>query len=150
MIDNNNKDELYEKESYLEKINNIGHNIHIHQNIGQDIHYDINIYTLAFIIFDNNYEIKKYLESKLKDLNLQNIYINSINNLHKFTLLNINYERELTDYEICYTLNHIKAINQFRIMDKKYYMIMENNILLNNFKYFHKNIKDILKKFSKI
>ena len=107
------------------------------------------INTICYVIFNNFSENKKYVENLLKNSSLKIFYINNMDNLNKFNLLNINYERDLTEYEICYTLSHVQAINKLRTNNENYYMIVENIKLFDNLLKSKNDFEDIIKKAPK-
>lgn len=82
----------------------------------------------------------------LKNINISNMKIDSINmtDLNNYTLFNVDTKEKISNYQICNTLSHIKAINYLKDLGKKYYLVTEDNISFNNLPYFKKNLENII------
>jgi hypothetical protein len=101
---------------------------------------------IVYINYFNCTERNLYMKKLLNNISIPNILSESINMTHinEYKLLNIRYKYKMTLYETAQTLSHIKAINYLKNRGKDYYMIMEDNISLDNLKFFKKNLKNII------
>ena len=85
------------------------------------------------------------MKNILNNIDIPNIRINAINaeNLDYYKLISLE-NKELSKYQIACTLSHIKAIHKLKNINGSYFMICEDDISLNNLKYFKKKLKDII------
>jgi GR25 family glycosyltransferase involved in LPS biosynthesis len=90
---------------------------------------------------------KNNIENNLKFIDITNFRIDAIdgkNNIEKYFSQKIDYERNLSSYEIACTLSHIKAINHLKNENGEYFMICEDDISFENLKYFKNDLKNII------
>jgi len=103
---------------------------------------------IIWINLDISIDRRNYMENLLKDVTIENIRINGID-AKKYdnirNIINIDLERELTNYEIAVSLSHIKAINSLNFYNGEYFMVCEDDISFDNLKYFNETLEDIIK-----
>ena len=101
---------------------------------------------IVWINLERSLDRKLYMENILNNINIQNTRINAIdgNTFNIDNLINVNFNRELTNYEIATTLSHIKAIHYLKNLNGNYFMICEDDIAFNNLVYFKKSLEDII------
>jgi GR25 family glycosyltransferase involved in LPS biosynthesis len=86
------------------------------------------------------------MEKLLKNINIQNTRISAIDgqteNLSKYNAINTN----MSNCEIACLLSHIKAINYLATLQGDYFLILEDDIVFDNIKYFTQDLKTIITK----
>ena len=107
---------------------------------------------ILWINLDRSILRKEQMEKILINITIPNIRINAIdgNTIENINdLVKINFQRNLNKYEIACTLSHIKAINFLENIEGNYFMICEDDILLNNLILFNIDLETIIKKAPK-
>ena len=127
----------------------LNHNI---RNIEEDLNKKINfIDKILWINLDRSKERRNYMENLLKNIKIPSQRISAIDgkiiNKSSYKIKNIEkfYDRgELTNYEICCTLSHIKAINSLKNEEGDYFLILEDDISFKNIYMFKESLKNII------
>jgi GR25 family glycosyltransferase involved in LPS biosynthesis len=113
------------------------------QIIDKDIYDKINfIDHIAWINLDRSVERRNNMENILKNIKINNTRISAIDgkvlDTSKFK------PPHLSNYEIACLLSHIKAINYLKDIEGEYFLILEDDVSLDNLKYFPINLEDII------
>jgi len=114
----------------------------------QFINYDkINfIDHILWINLDRSNDRKNYMINILNNINIPNTRISAIDGKNEDvkSYINIEYEKELSNFEIGCNLSHIKAINYLNNLDGNYFMICEDDISFDNINLFKENLENII------
>ena len=99
---------------------------------------------IVWINLDRSQKRKSDMEELLKNININNTRISAIDgridNLTNYK----NLAKSMSNYEIACTLSHIKAINYLSNINGNYFLVVEDDISLENLKYFSKDLKNII------
>lgn len=102
---------------------------------------------ILWINMDSSKNRYYYMKNLLLNLNVENSRISAIDGKKNKNLkdaINIEFERNLSNYEIACTLSHIKSINYLNNFKGDYFMICEDDIAFTNLKYFNHDLKKII------
>jgi GR25 family glycosyltransferase involved in LPS biosynthesis len=82
----------------------------------------------------------------LSNINIPNTRISAIDGKNEDvkSYVNIDYERNMSQYEIACTLSHIKVINYLNNFKGEYFMICEDDVSFNNINLFRENLENII------
>ena len=114
----------------------------------ESIHYNkINfIDHILWINLDRSSNRMKNMINILSNINIPNTRISAIDGKYEDvrSYVNIDYERNMSQYEIACTLSHIKAINYLNNFKGEYFMICEDDVSFNNINLFRENLENII------
>jgi glycosyltransferase involved in cell wall biosynthesis len=132
---------------YFQSVTNPNDNINLYYKRKNDIidYNKINFVDhIVWINLDRCNERKKYMENILKNINIKHTRISAIDgqtdNLSKYNMINNN----MSNSEIACLLSHIKAINYLATLQGDYFLILEDDIVFDNVRYFTKDLKTII------
>ena len=145
--------------SYYEE-NNYLHTTHygilyekrlVYNNIFIDYDKINGISHILWINLERSYDRRINMIELLKNMNIPNTRINAIDGNQKDIdkLVKNHHERKLSNYEIACTLSHIKAINYCNKLEGEYFMIIEDDISINNINLFHNDLNKIIQECPK-
>jgi GR25 family glycosyltransferase involved in LPS biosynthesis len=97
---------------------------------------------MLWINLERSQTRKIYMENILSSINIDNQRINAIDGNE---MKDFNYTHNISNSEIGCLLSHIKAISSLKDINGDYFMICEDDIVLNNSKLFDKTLEDIIK-----
>jgi GR25 family glycosyltransferase involved in LPS biosynthesis len=133
LIDTNNQQYIY---NFFNPINNINFIIDYSK-----INY---INKILWINLDNSIYRKTNIENILKNIQIPNKRISAIDGSKLISPI-LNFERNISNYEIACLLSHIKAITSLKNIEGDYFLICEDDFMLNNTIFFSKDLKQIIK-----
>ena len=143
----------YDENNYL--MNNHYSTLYEQRNVYNNINIDykkINgIDAILWINLERSENRRNNMEKILQNINIPNFRINAIDgkNNNVRDIISIQYERELSNYEIACTLSHLKAVNYLKNLEGEYFMICEDDISLDTILLFNNDLNDIIKKSPK-
>ena len=146
-------DNYYEENNYL--MNNHYSTLYEQRNVYNNINLDYNkingITAILWINLERSENRRNNMEELFKNINIPNIRINAIDGKYNNVkdVINIEFERELSNYEIACTLSHLKAVNYLKNLEGEYFMICEDDISLDTILLFNNDLNDIIKKSPK-
>jgi GR25 family glycosyltransferase involved in LPS biosynthesis len=101
---------------------------------------------IVWINLDRSQDRRINMEKILGKINIPNNRIIAIDGAKEdFSYYN-NLQRPLTNYEKVCTLSHIKAYSYLKNISGKYFLVLEDDITLDNLKFFNKDLKSIIQK----
>ena len=101
------------------------------------------IYKILWINLDSSTDRKTISENILKNIKIPNERISSVDG-SKLILPNLTYERNISTYELACLLSHIKTISTLKNTEGNYFLICEDDFMLNNTIFFSKDLKQII------
>jgi len=132
LIDTNNQQYIYK---FFYPINNINFIIDYSK---------INfIDKILWINMDNSLDRRINSENILKNIQVPNQRISAVDG-SKLILPKLNFERNISNYEVACLLSHIKAITSLKNTEGNYFLICEDDFMLNNTILFSKDLKQII------
>jgi GR25 family glycosyltransferase involved in LPS biosynthesis len=99
---------------------------------------------ILWINLDNSIYRKTNIENILKNIQIPNKRISAIDGSKLISPI-LNFERNISNYEIACLLSHIKAITSLKNIEGDYFLICEDDFMLNNTIFFSKDLKQIIK-----
>lgn len=137
-----------EKIKYLIKINNHRYiynffNPANYSNFSIDYSKINFIDKILWINLENSTLRKTNSENILKNITIPNQRISAVDG-SKLILPNLTYERNISTYELACLLSHIKAITSLKNTEGNYFLICEDDFILNNTIFFSKDLKQII------
>jgi hypothetical protein len=123
----------------------------VYNNINIDYNKINGINAILWINLERSENRRNNMEELLKNINIPNFRINAIDgkNVNVRDIINIEFQRELSNYEIACTLSHLKAVNYLKDLEGEYFMICEDDILLDTILLFNNDLNDIIRKSPK-
>ena len=107
-------------------------------------YYKINfIDKILWINMNNSIDRKISTENILKNIQIPNQRITAVDG-SKLVLPKLNFERNISNCEFACLLSHIKAITSLKNTEGKYFLICEDDFILNNTILFSKDLKQII------
>jgi GR25 family glycosyltransferase involved in LPS biosynthesis len=103
--------------------------------------------SILWINLDRSIDRFNYMNNLLSNIKINNYKVSAIdgkNITNLENILNINFERKMSNYEIACTLSHIKSINYLKYLSGNYFMICEDDISFDNLTYFNYDLKKII------
>jgi GR25 family glycosyltransferase involved in LPS biosynthesis len=98
---------------------------------------------ILWINLENSTLRKTNSENILKNITIPNQRISAVDG-SKLILPNLTYERNISTYELACLLSHIKAITSLKNTEGNYFLICEDDFILNNTIFFSKDLKQII------
>jgi GR25 family glycosyltransferase involved in LPS biosynthesis len=98
---------------------------------------------ILWINLDNSTHRRTNSENILKNILIPNERISAIDG-SKLILPKLTYERNISTYEFACLLSHIKAITSLKNTEGHYFLICEDDFILNNTIFFSKDLKQII------
>lgn len=98
---------------------------------------------ILWINLDCSIQRKINTENILKNILIPNERISAVDG-SKLILPKLNYERNISTYELACLLSHIKAISSLKNIDGNYFLICEDDFILHNTIFFSKDLKEII------
>ena len=139
----------YEENNYL--MNNHYSVLYEQRNVYNNINIDYNkingINAILWINLERSENRRNNMEELLQNINIPNFRINAIDgkNNNVRDIINIEFARELSNYEIACTLSHLKAVNYLKNLEGEYFMICEDDISLKTLSLFDYDLNKIIK-----
>lgn len=103
---------------------------------------------IVWINLDRSPDRRVRMEKILEKINVNNTRIKAVDGLtedmDQYTNLDTNLKRLLTKYEKACALSHIKAYSYLKNIPGEYFLILEDDMNLNNLKYFNNDLKSII------
>ena len=142
--------EYYEINNYfkIKHYSKLWYDKKVYHKMADNYYHKLNgINYILWINLDRAPERKEKMENQLKNINIPNIRVSGIDG-KKYTnhsqLTNLKNNHNLTIYEIACTLSHLKAISMAQHLDGEYFLILEDDVLLENIIYIN-SLKEIIK-----
>ena len=137
-----------EKIKYLIKTNNYRYiynffNPANHANFSIDYSKINFVDKILWINLDCSTQRKTNAENILKNIQIPNERISAVDG-SKLILPNLTYERNISTYELACLLSHLKAITSLKNSNGNYFLICEDDFMLNNTIFFSKDLKQII------
>lgn len=101
---------------------------------------------ILWINLDSSTHRKINSENILKNIQAPNERISAVDG-SKLILPKLNYEKNISACELSCLLSHIKAINSLKNIEGNYFLICEDDFMLNNTILFSKDLKQIIHNF---
>lgn len=98
---------------------------------------------ILWINLDSSTNRKTNIENILKNIEVQNERISAVDG-SKLILHKLNYERNISTYELACLLSHLKAISTLKNIEGNYFLICEDDFILHNTIFFSKDLKQII------
>ena len=98
---------------------------------------------ILWINLDSSAHRKTNTEYILKNIQIPNERISAIDG-SKLNLPKLTFERNISIYEFACLLSHLKAITSFKNTEGDYFLICEDDFILNNTIFFSKDLKQII------
>ena len=99
---------------------------------------------ILWINMDNSIDRKTNSENILKNIQILNQRISAVDG-SKLIIPKLNFERNISNYELACLLSHIKAITSLKNTEGNYFLICEDDFILNNTILFSKDLGEIIK-----
>jgi len=99
---------------------------------------------IVWINLDRSPDRKVQMEKILEKINVNNTRIKAIDGLNEDMDQYNNLEGPLTKYEKACTLSHIKAYSYLKNIPGEYFIVLEDDMNLNNLKYFNHDLEAII------
>ena len=96
-----------------------------------------------WINLDCSTQRKTNAENILKNIQIPNERISAVDG-SKLILPKLPYERNISTYELACLLSHLKAITSLKNTEGNYFLICEDDFILNNTIFFSKDLKQII------
>ena len=107
---------------------------------------------LLWINLDSSKDRKKKMKKTIKKIDVTKIRISGVDGLNYNVIDNfienkndLKQVSNLKNTELALTLSHFKVFDTIKNLSGKYFMVCEDDISLENVKYFNLNLKDIIK-----
>jgi GR25 family glycosyltransferase involved in LPS biosynthesis len=98
---------------------------------------------ILWINLDSSVTRKTNTENMLKNIQIPNKRISAIDG-SKLILPKLTLEKNITNYELSCLLSHLKAITSLKNTEGDYFLICEDDFILNNTIFFSKDLKQII------
>lgn len=98
---------------------------------------------ILWINLDSSIQRKNNSENILKNIQIPNERISAVDG-SKLIIPNLTFERNISTYELACLLSHLKAISNLKNSDGNYFLICEDDFILNNTIFFSKDLKQII------
>jgi GR25 family glycosyltransferase involved in LPS biosynthesis len=98
---------------------------------------------ILWINLDHSTHRRTNSENILKNIQIPNERISAVDGL-KLILPKLTYERNISTFELACLLSHIKAITSLKNVEGNYFLICEDDFILNNTIFFSKDLKEII------
>jgi len=121
-------------------------NNNLHYICDQDYNKINGIDHILWVNLDRSHDRKIYMENIFSKINIPNTRISAIDGKNYNLTESTNLFHKMNNYEIATTLSHIKAISSLQNLDGNYFCICEDDIALDNIKYFTNDLNDIISK----
>ena len=102
---------------------------------------------IVWINLDRSKKRRNHMSNLLNNLNVRNQRVAAIDGKNIDTqkiIKGMQCFQKMENVHIACTLSHIKAIQSLRNVNGEYFMVCEDDILLDNLKYFKKDLKTII------
>jgi len=102
---------------------------------------------IVWINLDRSLERKVSMQEKLKNIPISNTRIQAIDGKNAALMKKYkqNIKSKLSDYELACLLSHIKAISFLHGKKGDYFLVLEDDVSFENFKYFNFGLDTIIK-----
>jgi GR25 family glycosyltransferase involved in LPS biosynthesis len=98
---------------------------------------------ILWINLDSSIHRRTNSENILKNIQIPNERISAVDG-SKLILPKLTFERNISTYELACLLSHIKAITSLKNTQGNYFLICEDDFMLNNTIFFSKDLKEII------
>jgi GR25 family glycosyltransferase involved in LPS biosynthesis len=124
----------------------INNNSNLHYICDQNYNKINGINHILWVNLDRSHDRKIYMENIFSKINIPNTRISAIDGKNYNLTESTNLFHKMNNCEIATTLSHIKAISFLQKLDGNYFCICEDDIALDNIKYFTNDLNDIILK----
>lgn len=100
---------------------------------------------IVWINLDRSTDRRANMEKILEKINIPNTRIKAVDGKNEDMEIYNYLQRPMTNYEKACVLSHIKAYSYLKNIPGNYFLVLEDDINLNNLKYFNFNLDKIIK-----
>ena len=129
---------INEKEYHNSLLMNVKNNKVYHENKVNGIDH------IAWINLDRCWNRRNRMNNNLLKVAIPNVRISAIDGKNMDLSFINDLERPLTNYEKAVVLSHIKAYSHFKNIYGNYFMVLEDDVNLNNLKFFNHDLNTII------